>query len=149
MKIPFRRIFKRRTFRSGTCKKRGRQEPSFPAQRFKKSLAEFAARRRQRDFDYFLSGRVPDRKYNSGCKCASCPLTADKTCAQQTAILLSKMAKPFLTVSIPRRFFRNAGGAWCQRSEWAGISSSSGFRTMKLWAGRCRVLPTMAGSPKV
>ena len=54
-----------------------------------KSLAEFAARRRQRDFDHFLSGRtpgwsllplrgnsppVPDRKYNSGCKCASCPL---------------------------------------------------------------------------
>ncbi|MBD9184800.1 MAG: hypothetical protein EGQ26_04000, partial [Clostridiales bacterium] len=29
-----------------------------------KSLAEFAARRRQRDSDHFLSGRVPDRKYN-------------------------------------------------------------------------------------
>ena len=37
MKIPFRRIFNRRIFRSGTCKKRGRQEPSFPAQRFKKA----------------------------------------------------------------------------------------------------------------
>ena len=60
-----------------------------------KSLAEFAARRRQRDFDHFLSGRVPDRKYNSGCKCAICTPLAYKSCARQTAILLSKRAKPF------------------------------------------------------
>ena len=54
-----------------------------------KSLAEFAARRRQRDFDHFLSGRtpgwsllplrgnsppVPDRKYNSGCKSSAAAL---------------------------------------------------------------------------
>ena len=79
-----------------------------------KSLAEFAARRRQRDSDHFLSGRtpgwsllplrgnsppVPDRKYNSGCKCAICTAKAYKSCARQTAILLSKRAKPFLTVS--------------------------------------------------
>ena len=60
-----------------------------------KSLAEFAARRRQRDSDHFLSGRVPDRKYNSGCKCAICTPKAYKSCARQTAILLSKRAKPF------------------------------------------------------
>ena len=73
-----------------------------------KSLAEFAARRRQRDLDHFLSGRtpgwsllplrrnsppVPDRKYNSGCKCAICTPKAYKSCAQQTAILLSKKGK--------------------------------------------------------
>ena len=58
-----------------------------------KSLAEFAARRRQRDSDHFLSGRVPGRKYNSGCKCAICTLKAYKSCAQQTAILLSKKGK--------------------------------------------------------
>ena len=58
-----------------------------------KSLAEFAARRRQRDFDHFLSGRVPDRKYNSGCKCAICTPRAHKSCARQTAILLSKKGK--------------------------------------------------------
>ena len=54
-----------------------------------KSLAEFAARRRQRDFDHFLSGRtpgwsllplrgnsppVPDRKYLSGCKSGAAAL---------------------------------------------------------------------------
>ena len=54
-----------------------------------KSLAEFAARRRQRDSDHFLSGRtpgwsllplrgnsppVPDRKYNSGCKSSAAAL---------------------------------------------------------------------------
>ena len=58
-----------------------------------KSLAEFAARRRQRDSDHFLSGRVPDRKYNSGCKCAICTPKAYKSCARQTAILLSKKGK--------------------------------------------------------
>ena len=54
-----------------------------------KSLAEFAARRRQRDSDHFLSGRtpgwsllplrgnsppVPDRKYLSGCKSGAAAL---------------------------------------------------------------------------
>ena len=54
-----------------------------------KSLAEFAARRRQRDSDHFLSGRtpewsllplrgnsppVPDRKYLSGCKSSAAAL---------------------------------------------------------------------------
>ena len=58
-----------------------------------KSLAEFAARRRQRDSDHFLSGRVPDRKYNSGCKCAICTPKAYKSCTRQTAILLSKKGK--------------------------------------------------------
>ena len=54
-----------------------------------KSLAEIAARRRQRDSDHFLSGRtpgwsllplrgnsppVPDRKYLSGCKSSAAAL---------------------------------------------------------------------------
>ena len=77
-------------------------------QRVKKSLAEFAARRRQRDSDHFLSGRtpgwsllplrgnsppVPDRKYLSGCKCAICTPRAYKSCVRQTAILLSTKGK--------------------------------------------------------
>ena len=54
-----------------------------------KSLAEFAARRRQRDSNHFLSGRTPgwsllplrgnsppapDRKYKSGCKSSAAAL---------------------------------------------------------------------------
>ena len=60
-----------------------------------KSLAEFAARRRQIELNHFLPGRVPGGKYLTGCKCASCPPSADKECAQQTAILLSKKANGF------------------------------------------------------
>ena len=33
---------------------------------------------------HFLSGRVPDRKFFSGCKCASCAPMAHNECAQQT-----------------------------------------------------------------
>ena len=39
---------------------------------------------------HFLSGRVPDRKYFSGCKCASCAPPAHKACAQQTAKVCRK-----------------------------------------------------------
>ena len=42
--------------------------------------------------DHFPPGRVPGGKYLTGCKCASCPPKADKECARQTAILLSKKA---------------------------------------------------------
>ena len=41
-----------------------------PASQLEKSLAEFADFRRQIKWNHFLSGRVPDRKYFSGCKCA-------------------------------------------------------------------------------
>ena len=70
--------------------KRQRQTRTFgAASACQKSLAEFAARRRQRDSDHFLSGRtpgwsllplrgnsppVPDRKYNSGCKSSAAAL---------------------------------------------------------------------------
>ena len=37
-----------------------------------KSLAEFGGVSCQIKSNHFLSGRVPDRKYISGCKCASC-----------------------------------------------------------------------------
>ncbi len=55
-----------------------------------KSLAEFAARRRQIKWDHFWSGRVPDQKYFSGCKCGICSPAANKLCARQTARLLPK-----------------------------------------------------------
>ena len=80
-----RRCFCRRHRNSGKC---GRGTNGCPSA-CQKSLAEFAARRRQRDFDHFLSGRtpgwsllplrgnsppVPDRKYNSGCKSSAAAL---------------------------------------------------------------------------
>ena len=34
---------------------------------------------------HFASGRVPDAKYISGCKCGICTPKAYKLCAQQTA----------------------------------------------------------------
>ena len=55
-----------------------------------KSLAEFAARRRQRNENHFLSRHVRERKYRSGCQCGICPSQTDKLCAQQTASLLSE-----------------------------------------------------------
>ena len=43
-----------------------------PATACQKSLAEFAAHRRQIKSNHFLSGHVPDRKYLSGCEvCAA------------------------------------------------------------------------------
>ena len=56
----------------------------------KKSLAEFAARRRQRKCNHFLSRHVRERKYLSGCKCGICAPSAREFCAQQTASLLSE-----------------------------------------------------------
>ena len=38
----------------------------------------------------FLPGRVPGRKYFSGCKCRICPSEEDKLCAQQTAKMAEK-----------------------------------------------------------
>ena len=60
-----------------------------------KSLAEFAARRRQRDSDYFLSGRVPDRKYNSGCKCAICTPRRTNRARGRLQSFCQKRAKTF------------------------------------------------------
>ena len=58
--------------------------------RNKKSLAEFADGSRQIKSSHFPSGRVPDGKYISGCKCASCSPTANNSCAQQTAKVCRK-----------------------------------------------------------
>ena len=52
---------------------------------FTVSLAEFAAHRRQRNWDHFLPGRVPGRKYLLGCKCGICSPAANKLCARQPA----------------------------------------------------------------
>ena len=66
-----------------------------PASACQKSLAEFAARRRQRDFDHFLSGRVPDRKYLSGCKCAICTPGRTNRARGRLQSFCQKRAKPF------------------------------------------------------
>ena len=50
----------------------------------RKSLAEFAARRRQKNSNHFSPRHVRGEKYRSGCKCRILPLAA-KLCAQQTA----------------------------------------------------------------
>ena len=50
---------------------------------------------RQCCLNHFRSGRVPDRKYISGCKCASCAPIAHKECAQQTAKNCRKAPKGF------------------------------------------------------
>ena len=50
----------------------------------RKSLAEFAARRRQKNSNHFSPRHVRGEKYLSGCQCGILPLAA-KLCAQQTA----------------------------------------------------------------
>jgi len=50
----------------------------------RRSLAEFAARRRQKSEIIFLWRHVRQRKYRSGCKCGICVPSAHKFCAQQT-----------------------------------------------------------------
>ena len=62
----------------------------------RKSLAEFAARRRQKNSNHFSPRHVRGEKYLSGCQCGILPQAA-KLCAQQTASLLSEK---------PRRVFR-------------------------------------------
>ncbi len=49
----------------GTTKSRPGLWPGRPA--WRNCLAEFADGSRQKRFNHFLSGRVPDRKYSSGC----------------------------------------------------------------------------------
>ena len=49
-----------------------------------KSLAEFAARRRQKNSNHFSPRHVRGEKYLSGCQCGILSL-ATKLCAQQTA----------------------------------------------------------------
>ena len=60
----------------------------------RKSLAEFAARRRQKNSNHFSPRHVRGEKYLSGCQCGILSL-ATKLCAQQTA-------NPF-----GRKFLRN------------------------------------------
>ncbi len=55
-----------------------------------KSLAEFAPIGANKISIHFRPGRVPGRKYFSGCQCGSCAPMAHKECAQQTAKELSK-----------------------------------------------------------
>ena len=50
----------------------------------RKSLAEFAARRRQKNSNHFSPRHVRGEKYLSGCQCGILSL-ATKLCAQQTA----------------------------------------------------------------
>ena len=91
--------------------KRQRQTRTFgAASACQKSLAEFAARRRQRDSDHFLSGRVPDRKYNSGCKCAICTPGRTNRARGRLQSFCQKRAKPFFG-SLRQRQTRTFGAA--------------------------------------
>ncbi len=49
--------------------------------------------------NHFLPGRVPGRKYISGCKCGICSPMANKLCAQQTAKTGGKARRGFSTSS--------------------------------------------------
>ena len=51
--------------------------------------------------NHFLPGRVPGRKYISGCKCGICSPMANKLCAQQTAKTGGKARRGFSTSSNP------------------------------------------------
>ena len=106
--------------------KRQRQTRTFgAASACQKSLAEFAARRRQRDSDHFLSGRtpgwsllplrgnsppVPDRKYNSGCKCAICTPGRTNRARGRLQSFCQKRALPFFG-SLRQRQTRTFGAA--------------------------------------
>ena len=61
---------------------KGGQTPSF--QTVEKASQNFPHQRKTK-LEHFASGRVPDAKYISGCKCGICLLLADKLCTQQTA----------------------------------------------------------------
>ena len=58
---------------------------SVPALRLLKKLRRIFRVSEKQSLKHFVSGRVPDTKYFSGCKCTSCAPTAHKECAQQTA----------------------------------------------------------------
>ena len=75
----------------------------------RKSLAEFRARRRERHVDYFSRRRVRREKYTPACKCAGCPLLADRSCAQQAAACCRKTPKEFFDSLNP------AAGRSCRR----------------------------------
>ena len=57
----------------------------YPHPRLLKKLRRIFRVSEKQSLKHFVSGRVPDTKYFSGCKCTSCAPTAHKECAQQTA----------------------------------------------------------------
>ena len=59
---------------------------------------------------YFLPGRVPGRKYLSGCKCGICSPWANKSCAQQPAKICWKAPKGFFD-SLNRSRWKTPGTA--------------------------------------
>ena len=63
-------------------------------------------RSKKQSQNHFASGRVPDAKYASGCKCGIWSLTANKFCAQQTAKICRKAPKGIFDTL--RRVHRNA-----------------------------------------
>ena len=72
----------------------------FPLTAWQKSLAEFAARRRRKNSNHFLPGRVPGRKYFSGCKCGICPQNCGQIMrAADCRPFVKKARRDFLTVS--------------------------------------------------
>ena len=127
-----------------------------------KSLAEFAARRRQRDFDHFLSGRVPDRKYNSGCKssaAALCRAQPPKAALGAELCVLSAVSgqdvraadcnpfvkkgqSPFLTVSYPQYRMSGIGGTY----HWRGIFDIYSLTSAMCTSSSC-FWSTVLGAP--
>jgi hypothetical protein len=67
----------------------------FPLSQTVEKASQSFLREQKIKFKYFLSGRVPDRKYFSGCKCGICLPQADKLCTQQTAKNWRKSPKGF------------------------------------------------------
>ena len=61
-----------------------------PSFRLSKKLRRIFRASEKRNPEHFPSGRVPDGKYISGCKCGICTPRAYKLCAQQTAKKLAE-----------------------------------------------------------
>ena len=76
--------------------------------------------------NHFLPGRVPGRKYISGCKCGICSPMANKLCAQQTAKTGGKARRGFSTSSNPLCEYH--------RGDRAYVAQSSGNRVcLQYW----------------
>ena len=110
-----------------------------------KSLAEFAARRRQRDSDHFLSGRtpgwsllplrgnsppVPDRKYLSGCKssaAALCRAQPPKAALGAELCVLSAYSGQDVRAADCNPFVKKGQSPFLTGSNRCGCSVHTGF----------------------
>ena len=70
-----------------------KQRAHSPPYSLSKKLRRIFCVSRKHNLKHLVSGRVPDAKYFSGCKCGICLPPADKLCAQQTAKKLVEKAE--------------------------------------------------------